>query len=164
MKKILRAALFSLILSSCGYTMAGLNNEVPVKYYINTVQNDTIDSTLGDIMQLEAERFFVKYNELASYKQATYFMDIIISKLEYVNPILTATDQATSTNLSYNLTIIVTDIDGKEIYTWNTTTSTNFSITSNVARTLQTRDSKLKNSIEDDLTTFRLNISRKVYK
>lgn len=164
MKKILLAALFSLILSSCGYTMAGLNNEVPVKYYINTVQNDTIDSTLGDIMQLEAERFFVKYNELASYKQATYFMDIIISKLEYVNPILTATDQATSTNLSYNLTIIVTDIDGKEIYTWNTTTSTNFSITSNVARTLQTRDSKLKNSIEDDLTTFRLNISRKVYK
>lgn len=164
MKKILLAALFSLILSSCGYTMAGLNNEVPVKYYINTVQNDTIDSTLGDIMQLEAERFFVKYNELASYKQATYFMDIIISKLEYVNPILTATDQATSTNLSYNLTIIVTDIDGKEIYTWNTTTSTNFSITSNVARTLQTRDSKLKNSMEDDLTTFRLNISRKVYK
>ena len=62
------------------------------------------------------------------------------------------------------MTIVVTNIDGKEIYTWNTTTSTNFSITSSVARTLQTRDSKLKSNIEDDLTTFRLNISRKVYK
>ena len=115
-------------------------------------------------MQLEAERFFLKYNELASYKQATYFMDIMISNLEYVNPILTATDQATATYISYNMTIVVTDIDGKEIYTWNTTTSTSFSITSNVARTLQTRDRKLKSNIEDDLTTFRLRISRKVYK
>lgn len=164
MKKILLAALLSLIFSSCGYTMAGLNNKVPVKYYINPVQNDTIDSSIGDIMQLEAERFFLKYNELASYKQATYFMDIIISKLEYINPVLTATNQATSTNLSYNLTIVVTDIDGKEIYTWNNTSNTNFSITSNIGRTLQTRDQKLKDNIEDDLTTFRLNISRKVYK
>ena len=164
MKKFLLTALSLLILSSCGYTMAGLNNEVPVKYYINTVHNDTIDSTIGDIIQLEAERFFLKYNELASYKQATYFMDIMISNLEYVNPILTATDQATATYISYNMTIVVTDIDGKEIYTWNTTTSTSFSITSNVARTLQTRDRKLKSNIEDDLTTFRLNISRKVYK
>ena len=144
--------------------MAGLNNEVPVKYYINTVHNDTIDSTIGDIIQLEAERFFLKYNELASYKQATYFMDIFITNLEFKDPILTATDQATATYISYNMTIVVTDIDGKEIYTWNTTTSTNFSITSSVARTLQTRDSKLKSNIEDDLTTFRLNISRKVYK
>ncbi len=164
MKKFLFTALSLLILSSCGYTMAGLNNEVPVKYYINTVHNDTIDSTIGDIVQLEAERFFLKYNELASYKQATYFMDIMISNLEYVNPILTATDQATATYISYNMTIVVTDIDGKEIYTWNTTTSTSFSITSNVARTLQTRDRKLKSNIEDDLTTFRLRISRKVYK
>lgn len=164
MKKFLLTALLLLILTSCGYTMAGLNNEVPVKYYINTVHNDTIDSTIGDIVQLEAERFFLKYNELASYKQATYFMDIMISNLEYVNPILTATDQATSTYISYNMTIVVTDIDGKEIYTWNNTTSTNFSITSNVARTLQTRDSKLRDNIEDDLTTFRLRISRKVYK
>ncbi len=163
MKTFLLAVLLP-ILSSCGYTMAGLNNEVPVKYYINTVHNDTIDSNIGDIIQLEAERFFLKYNELASYKQATYFMDIIITNLEYVNPILTATDQATSTYISYNMTIVVTDIDGKEIYTWNTTTSTNFSITSSVARTLQTRDSKLKANIEDDLTTFRLNISHKVYK
>ena len=54
--------------------------------------------------------------------------------------------------------------DGKEIYTWNTTTSTNFSITSSAASTLQTRDSKLKANIEDDLTTFRLRISHKVYK
>ena len=164
MKKFLLTALLLLILSSCGYTMAGLNNEIPVKYYINTVHNDTIDSTIGDIVQLEAERFFLKYNELASYKQATYFMDIMISNLEYVNPILTATDQATATYISYNMTIVVTDIDGKEIYTWNTTTSTSFSITSNVARTLQTRDRKLKSNIEDDLTTFRLRISRKVYK
>ena len=164
MKKFLLTALSLLILSSYGYTMAGLNNEVPVKYYINTVHNDTIDSTIGDIVQLEAERFFLKYNELASYKQATYFMDIMISNLEYVNPILTATDQATATYISYNMTIVVTDIDGKEIYTWNTTTSTSFSITSNVARTLQTRDRKLKSNIEDDLTTFRLRISRKVYK
>lgn len=164
MKKFLFTALSLLILSSCGYTMAGLNNEVPVKYYITTVHNDTIDSTIGDIVQLEAERFFLKYNELASYKQATYFMDIMISNLEYVNPILTATDQATATYISYNMTIVVTDIDGKEIYTWNTTTSTSFSITSNVARTLQTRDRKLKSNIEDDLTTFRLRISRKVYK
>ena len=51
MKNILLAALLSLMLSSCGYTMAGFNNEIPVKYYINTVQNDTIDSSLGDIMQ-----------------------------------------------------------------------------------------------------------------
>ncbi len=164
MKTFLLAVLLLPILSSCGYTMAGLNNEVTVKYYINTVHNDTIDSNIGDIIQLEAERFFLKYNELASYKQATYFMDIIITNLEYVNPILTATDQATSTYISYNMTIVVTDIDGKEIYTWNTTTSTNFSITSSVARTLQTRDSKLKANIEDDLTTFRLRISHKVYK
>lgn len=164
MKKVLLTALLLLILTSCGYTMAGLNNEVPVKYYINTVHNDTIDSTIGDIMQLEAERFFLKYNELASYKQATYFMDIIITNLEYINPILTATDQATSTSISYDMTIVVTDIDGKEIYTWNTTSSTSFSITSSVAATLQTRDSKLKSNIEDDLITFRLNISRKVYK
>ena len=164
MKKFMFTALSLLILSLCVYTMAGLNNEVPVKYYINTVHNDTIDSTIGDIVQLEAERFFLKYNELASYKQATYFMDIMISNLEYVNPILTATDQATATYISYNMTIVVTDIDGKEIYTWNTTTSTSFSITSNVARTLQTRDRKLKSNIEDDLTTFRLRISRKVYK
>ena len=164
MKRFLLAALLLLILSSCGYTMAGLNNEIPVKYYINTVHNDTIDSTIGDIMQLEAERFFLKYNELASYKQATYFMDIIISNLEYINPVLTATDQATSTYIAYNLTIIVTDIDGKEIYTWNTKTSTNFSITSDAGITLQTRDGKLKSNIEDDLTTCRLNISRKVYK
>lgn len=167
MKKFLLTALLLLILSSCGYIMAGLNNEIPVKYYINTVHNDTIDSTIGDIVQLEAERFFLKYNELASYKQATYFMDIIITNLEYINPILTATDQATSTSISYNMTIVVKDIDGKEIYTWNTTTSTNFSITSGsygAARTLQTRDSKLRDNIEDDLTTFRLNISKKVYK
>ncbi len=91
-------------------------------------------------------------------------MDIIISNLEYINPVLTATDQATSTYIAYNLTIIVTDIDGKEIYTWNTKTSTNFSITSDAGITLQTRDGKLKSNIEDDLTTFRLNISRKVYK
>lgn len=164
MKNILLAALLSLILSSCGYTIAGFNNEVPVKYYINTVQNDTIDSSLGDIMQLEAERFFIAYNELASYKNASYFIDIIISNLEYVDPILTATDQATSTNLTYNLTMVVTDIEGKEIYTWNTTISSSFSITSNIGRTLQTRDSKLKDKIEDALTSFRLNISNKVYK
>ena len=53
MKRFLLAALLLLILSSCGYTMAGLNNEIPVKYYINTVHNDTIDSAIGDIMQLE---------------------------------------------------------------------------------------------------------------
>ena len=166
MKKVLLCFVLSILVSSCGYTMVGFDgkNKIPVKYYINTVHNDTIDSTIGDIVQLEAERFFLKYNELASYKQATYFMDIMISNLEYVNPILTATDQATATYISYNMTIVVTDIDGKEIYTWNTTTSTSFSITSNVARTLQTRDSKLKSNIEDDLTTFRLRISRKVYK
>ena len=127
MKNILLAALLSLMLSSCGYTMAGFNNEIPVKYYINTVQNDTIDSSLGDIMQLEAERFFIAYNELASYKNASYFIDIIISNLEYVDPILAATDQATSTNLTYDLTMVVTNIEGKEIYTWNTTISSSFS-------------------------------------
>lgn len=164
MKKILLTAFVSLVISSCGYTMAGFNNEVPVKYYINTVQNDTIDSSLGDIMQLEAERFFLKYNELASYKQATYFMDIIISNLEYIDPILTATDQATSTYLSYDVTIVVSNIDGKEIYTWNGAASTSFSITSNVAVTLQRRDERIKKEIDDTLTTFRLNINRKVYK
>ena len=164
MKNILLAALLSLVLSSCGYTFAGFNNTIPVKYYINTVQNDTIDSSIGDIVQLEAERFFIEYNELASYKNASYFIDIMINTLEYLDPILSATDQTSSTNLTFNLTMVVTDIEGKEIYTWNTTISSSFSITSNVGRTLQTRDSRLKDKIEDALTSFRLNISKRVYK
>lgn len=164
MKKGLLTVLLMSIVSSCGYTMVGFNNEIPVKYYINTVQNDTIDTSIGELIQTEAERFFIKYNELASYKNATYFMDIIIEDLNYIDPILSATEQANSTKISYNLTIVVRNIEGKEIYTWNKTTSESFSIGTDVSKTLQRRDEQLKKNIDDTLTSFRLKVNRIVYK
>ncbi len=164
MKKGLLTVLLLSIVSSCGYTMVGFNNEIPVKYYINTVQNDTIDTSIGELIQTEAERFFIKYNELASYKNATYFMDIIIEDLNYIDPILSATEQANSTKISYNLTIVVSNIQWKEIYTWNKTTSESFSIATDVSKTLQRRDEQLKKNIDDTLTSFRLKVNRIVYK
>ena len=67
MKKVLLCFVLSILVSSCGYTMVGFDgkNKIPVKYYINTVNNDTIDTNIGDIIQLEAERFFLSYNELS---------------------------------------------------------------------------------------------------
>lgn len=164
MKKVLLTGLILLTVSSCGYSIAGFNNSIPVKYYINVVNNNTIDTYIGDIIQLEAERFFLSYNELSSYKQASYFMDINIDNLKYTNPILSATDEASSTNISYDITIIVTDVEGKEIYSYNTTVSKSFTITQNVSTALQNKDQALKDSLQDIFTTFRINISPKVYK
>lgn len=163
MKKIVLALFSLVVLSSCGYTMAGFNNSIPVKYYINTVNNTTYDTQLTDIVQLEAERFFINYNELASYKKASYFMDIQISDLKFINPILSASDEASSTNISMQLTIIVTDLDGKEIYTWSSSISESFTITSKTTTTIQNREQALIKGLEDALTTFRINISPKVY-
>lgn len=164
MKKVLLCCILSIIISSCGYTMAGFGGKnVPVKYYINTVNNNTIDTSIGDIIQLEAERFFLSYNELSSYKNATYFMDIDIENLKYINPVLSATDEASSTNIYYEITIIVTDIEGREIYSWNTTVSKSFTISSSVATALQNREQAIKSSLNDIFTTFRISISPKVY-
>lgn len=164
MKKVLLISIILLFISSCGYTIAGFSNSIPVKYYINTVNNNTIDTYIGDIVQLEAERFFLSYNELSSYKNASYFMDISLNDLKYTNPILGPTDEASATNISYNLTIVVTDVDGKEVYSWSSSVSKSFTITQNVANALQNREQAIKDSLKDTLTTFRINISPKVYK
>lgn len=164
MKKVLLAGLMLFIVSSCGYSIAGFNNSIPVKYYINVVNNNTIDTYIGDTIQLEAERFFLSYNELSSYKKASYFLDININNLRYINPILSSTDEASSTNISYDITIIVTDVEGKEIYSWTTSISKSFTITQNVYTALQNREQALKESLQDIFTTFRINISPKVYK
>ena len=55
MKKVLLCCILSIMISSCGYTMAGFGGKnVPIKYYINTVNNNKIDTSIGDIFQLEA--------------------------------------------------------------------------------------------------------------
>lgn len=164
MKKVLLTILISIYVSSCGYSIAGFNNSVPVKYYINIVNNDTIDTYIGDIIQLEAERFFLSYNELSSYKQASYFIDINIDNLKYINPILSATDEASSTNISYDITIIVTDIEGREIYSYNTNVYKSFTVTQNISTALQNKEQAIVDSLQDVFTTFRINISPKVYK
>ena len=164
MKKVLLISIILLFISSCGYTIAGFVNSIPVKYYINTVNNNTIDTYIGDIVQLEAERFFLSYNELSSYKNASYFIDISLNELKYINPILGPTDEASATNISYYLTIVVTDVDGKEVYSWSSSVSKSFTITQNVANALQNREQAIKDSLKDTLTTFRINISPKVYK
>lgn len=163
MKKVLLAFLILICVSSCGYSIAGFNNSVPVKYYINTVNNNTIDTYIGDIIQMEAERFFLSYNELSSYNQATYFMDINIENLKYINPILSATDEASSTNISYDITIVVTNVEGREIYSWHSNIYKSFTVTQNISTALQNREQAVKDSLKDVFTTFRINISPKVY-
>lgn len=165
MKKVLLCFVLSILVSSCGYTMVGFDgkNKIPVKYYINTVNNDTIDTNIGDIIQLEAERFFLSYNELSSYKNATYFMDINIENLKYINPVLSATDEASSTNIYYEITIIVTDVGGNEIYSFSTNISKSYTISNSVATALQNREQAIKSGLKDIFTTFRISIGPKVY-
>lgn len=153
------------MLSSCGYKIAGYNTDLPpAKFYINRVQNDTIDTRLGEVVQQKAEQYFLKYGELSSYNNASYFMDIKISDLDYKNAILTATEEAISTEIQYDISIIITNIDGNEIFTWNRLALKSFSVSNDIAISIRNRDTATADALKDALEDFRVQFSKKIYK
>lgn len=165
MKKILLYLLVTIMISSCGYKIAGFNTELPpAKFYINRVQNETIDTRLGEVVQQRAEQYFLKYGELSSYNNASYFMDIKISDLNYNNSILTATEEAISTEIQYYITIIITNVDGNEVFTWERTALKSFSINTDVAISIRNRDTATADALKDALEDFRVQFSKKIYK
>lgn len=165
MKKILLYLLVTIMISSCGYKIAGFNTELPpAKFYINRVQNETIDTRLGEVVQQRAEQYFLKYGELSSYNNASYFMDIKISDLNYNNSILTATEEAISTEIQYDITIIITNVDGNEVFTWERTALKSFSINTDVAISIRNRDTATADALKDALEDFRVQFSKKIYK
>lgn len=164
-KKVLLYLIITVMVSSCGYKIAGFNTELPpAKFYINRVKNDTIDTRLGEVVQQKAEQYFLKYGELSSYKNASYFMDIEISDLDYNNAILTATEEAISTEIQYDISIIITNVDGNEIFTWNRTALKSFSVNSDIAISIRNRDTATANALQDALEDFRVQFSKKIYK
>lgn len=172
MRRLLILIFLSVTVYSCGYKLSGYNAEYPIRFYINIVENDTIDTRFGDIVQKTAERYFIKYGELASYKNATYFMDIKISDILFEYSILSATEEALSSYARYNLDIIVMNIDGQEIFAFTYKGSESFSMGqevrgkdmgSIVARSIKNRDKAIQDSLEDAFEAFRRRFNAKIY-
>ncbi len=145
----------ALALTACGYKIAGYDGKRPVRFYIERVVNDTIDSEFGDVVQSVADRYFIKYGEMASYKNATYFLQIRLENIDFYADITSATDEAVSTNAVLELQIIVTDANGVEVFSGNYKPSASFAVTSAISSSLSNRRAAIEENVETALEDFR---------
>ncbi len=142
-----------VVFSSCGYKIAGLDGTA--KYYIERVENKTQDTTYEQIAQNVLNRYFVVYGEYTSYEKATHTLTMAIDKVELVDNILTATDEASSTDLTVNAVITVFDRNGVIVFSQNFASTENFNVSSNVATSLINRDAAFSTAIENILQSYR---------
>lgn len=159
------AALFvvlAFIVTSCGYKVAGYNPEKPVKFYIERVENNTQYPDFSDEAQFVADRFFIKYGEMASYKDATFFLQIRLEKVRFETSITSATDEAVSTDIDQEIQIVVTDVNGVEVFTGTYKPSASFGVTPQVYKSLTNRRKAIRENMETALEDFRDAFSSKM--
>ena len=153
-----------LIVTGCGYSVAGFSDNSAIKFYINPVINETIDTTIGEIVQLTVERYFIEYGELASSKNANFFMDIKVYNLHYDTIIESPTNEALSSNMTATLDIVVTNIEGKEIFSWTVTTSEYFTLGSTITGSIRNKKMSFEKSLSDTFEQFRIRFNAKIFR
>lgn len=151
------AAVCLLLSGGCGYKVAGFDS--PAKFYIEPVVNNTIDTKYGDIVQQAVDSYFVIYGEMSTYKAATYILNVTLDKVTLADNIVTATNESVNSNVILDISIVVTEKSGKEVFSYRNKPSISFNISQSVSQTLQNRSKAIKEAMTDTLDLFRDNFN-----
>lgn len=139
----------------CGYKIAGYNSEKPIKFYVEHVINDTIDLQYADIVEDSIKRYLIQFGELASYDDATFFMQTRLENVFFEADITSATDEAVTTDITLEIQIIITDVNGVEVYSRTYKTTDSFSVSSQIQTSLSNRKKTIEDCIETVMENFR---------
>lgn len=150
-------AVCLLLSVGCGYKVAGFDS--PARFYIEPVVNNTIDTKYGDIVQQAVDSYFVIYGEMSSYKAATYILNVTLDKVILTDNIVTATNESVNSNVILDISIVVTEKNGKEVFSYRNKPSVSFNISQSVSQTLKNRSDAIKEAMTDTLDLFRDNFN-----
>lgn len=152
-----------LLLSACGYHIAGLNLSTPIRFYIDVVESVEADSAYRDIVQKAVERYLVDYSELSSYKRATYILNMKLTSVRLTDSTLNAFNEATTTNIEFTLLLIVKDLEGKEVFSYTINTNRTYAINQNIARTKLSEKQAIETALQNSLADFRIAFTNRAY-
>ena len=148
-------ALCIFFVTACGYKIAGYDKNKPIRFYVENVINDTIDPNYADFVGTSIKKYLIKYDELSSYDDATFFMEARLESIFFEADITSATDEAVTTDLTVEILIIITDVNGVEVYSRTYKTSDSFSVSQQIQTSLSNRQAAIEDCVETIMENFR---------
>ncbi len=155
---LLKFILIMLIIStvSCGYSIRGISKSgINPNFYVNNIWNKSPSAILNPLIQTEIENHLINYNELARESYAKYTLSPIINSINYSPLITSQYDESISTNTSMNITFIVTDRTGTEVYSGTFSAVKSYPVTGVAAEVLTGREISIAEAIDSIMADFR---------
>lgn len=147
------AIIIFFSLTACGYKIAGYDS--PSLFYIERVENKTIDTQYGEVVQEAVDSYFIIYGEMSSYERANYLLNIELDKVTLEDNIVSATNESVNSNIILDVRMIVTDKSGRELFSYRNQPSVSFNISQSISETLKNRNKAIREAMTDTLDIFR---------
>ncbi len=141
---------------SCGYSIRGISKDgVNPNFYVENTWNKSPSAMLTPLIQSDIEDYLIDYNELARESYAKYTLSPIINSIDYSPLITSQYDESTATNTNVEVTFIVTDRAGVEVYSGTFSAVKSYPVTGAAAEVVSGRKISMTEAINSIMADFR---------
>lgn len=148
--------IFMLTTVSCGYSIRGISKTGRnPNFYVENIWNKSPSAILTPLIQSDIEDYLIDYNELARESYAKYVLSPIINHIEYTPLITSQYDESTATNTNIEITFIVSDRAGVEVYSGTFSAVKSYPVTGIAAEVISGRKISVVEAIDSIMADFR---------
>ncbi len=141
---------------SCGYSIRGISKtgQNP-NFYVENIWNKSPSAILTPLIQKNIEDYLIDYNELARESYAKYTLSPIVNSIDYSPLITSQYDESAATNTNIEITFIVSNRAGIEVYSGTFVAIKSYPVTGIAAETLSGREISVTEAIDSIMADFR---------
>ncbi len=148
--------MFMITTVSCGYSIRGISKDgVKPSFYVENTWNKSPSAILTPLIQTIIEDYLIDYNELARESYAKYTLSPIVNSIDYSPLITSQYDESTATNTKIEITFIVSDRAGVEIYSGTFSAVKSYPVAGAAAEIIRGREISVAEAIDSIMADFR---------